>query len=293
MKISIGILTYNHEKFIKPCLDSVFKLKHNNLEIIISDDSSNDKTFDEIQDYIAANPTEHSVVINRNKTNLGLTEHFNLVFGKLASGDYFVTLGGDDIISNNYLKKSVELFESNQEVMMIDFNADIINEKGEISNIQPKLNQETSIKTLNDYLNVLKIGSFAPGRIIRRSLVESFPPISKYCPTEDSVLVNRALLTGQHMRIDTKAILYRHHSSNISSSEGLKKMSNLRIIAQYIQDAIYLYDKNKINDQTMLSLFKRYLYEYFRRENQYSLNDKPLIKNIKKNIARKLYFKYK
>ena len=44
-KISVAIVTYNHEKYIKQALDSILKQKGDfKLEIIVGDDCSKDKT---------------------------------------------------------------------------------------------------------------------------------------------------------------------------------------------------------------------------------------------------------
>ena len=287
-KITIGILTYNHEKFIAKCLKSVLALEYENLEIIISDDYSKDNTFKIIQDIVEKSQTSHHIILNRNEVNLGLAGNFNKTFYELATGDFLITLGGDDAIKEDYLVDALACFSKDEEVMMVDFNADLIDENDILKGSAATLNFDQKKTDLKDYLALRAIPSFAPGRTIRKALISSFNPISKECPTEDSVLVVRALLLGKHCRVDKKVILYRRHSGNISSVDNLRKISNVRIVAQYVRDAITLYDTNYFDDETILKILKRFNYEYKRREIVYSKQN-MYIKKIKLIINRIFY----
>ena len=53
--ISIVIATYNAEKTIKRCLDSIVYQKTNEIELVIVDGASTDHTLDIIRDYSSFN----------------------------------------------------------------------------------------------------------------------------------------------------------------------------------------------------------------------------------------------
>lgn len=287
-KITIGILTYNHEKFIAKCLHSVLALKYDNLEIIVSDDCSKDNTYQIVQDIVAHAQSSHHIILNRNEVNLGLAGNFNKTFYELATGDFLITLGGDDAIKKDYLDDALACFSSDKKVMMVDFNAELIDENDIETGGASNLNFDQKKTDLKDYLALRSIPSFAPGRMIGKVLISSFNPISKECPTEDSVLVIRALLMGKHCRVNKKVILYRRHTNNISSVGNLRKISNMRIIAQYVKDAITLYDNSIISDQLLLRLLRRFKYEYKRRQIVYSDHNK-YIKIIKRKLIKIRY----
>lgn len=291
VKITIGILTYNHEKFIAKCLKSVLALEYENLEIIISDDCSNDNTFKIVQDIVEKSQTSHHIILNRNEVNLGLAGNFNKTFYELATGDFLITFGGDDAFKDDYLDDALACFSKDEEVMMIDFNADIINENDVVTGTASNLGFDQKKTDLKDYLALRSIPSFAPGRMIRKALISSFNPISKECPTEDSVLVVRSLLLGKHCRINKKVILYRRHTNNISSVDNLRKLSNTRIIAQYVKDVIHLYDVNYFDDIIILKILKRFRYELKKREIVYAEQDNNLRKI--KLIINKIFYLFK
>ena len=51
MKVSVLIPSFNHENYIEKCVDSILNQTHKDLELIISDDNSNDKTIKKIKKY--------------------------------------------------------------------------------------------------------------------------------------------------------------------------------------------------------------------------------------------------
>lgn len=287
-KVSVGILTYNHEKFIKQCLLSLLNLNYKNLEIIISDDCSTDRTFAMVEEIVKMNLPHLTIILNRNTTNLGLIGNFNRTFHELATGEFFMTLGGDDKISENYIPEALEHFIKDDEIMMIDFNAEVIDENDHVSGVARNLDFEMKFFDIFDYLAFSNIHSFAPGRLVRSTLIKGFPPISKKCPTEDSVLVLRALMLGKLLRINENVILYRRHSANISSVTNLKKLSNNRIITQYLSDALFLYDHDIISELSITSLLRRIHYELKKRTILYGSNNK-YVKRIRWEVMKFTY----
>ena len=277
----------------KKYVNSVLALKYDNLEIIVSDDCSKDSTYQIVQDIVANEQSSHHIIINRNEVNLGLASNFNKTFGELATGDFLVTLGGDDVIVEDYLSEAVAHFSNHNDLMMLDYNATVIDENDNIKGLATNLSEQKISRNLRDYLTLKDIPSFAPGRIFRNELVRNFNPISSNCPTEDSVLVIRALLLGKHWRLNRKVIHYRKHSNNISSIDNLKKLSNIRIITQYVKDAIHLYDNLFFSDAEILAILRRFSYELKRRNIFYS-DQNIYLKRLKLQFNKRKYlFKIK
>lgn len=286
-KITLGILTYNQEEYIEECILHALALTYNNLEIVISDDCSSDKTFDIIKELVKENPRQHKIIIHKNESNLGIAGNFNKIFYELATGDFLVNLGGDDYISDNYFEDALSYFESDESLMMIDFNATIL-EQG-VFRSPKRLNFQTELYSIKEYLNNKPINLFAPGRVFRNKLIKDFEQISLKCPTEDTVLINRALLLGRLMRVDRKVLYYRRHDENISSKKYLKTMSNTSIISQYIKDSLNIYEKGLIKDDQLVDLLERYRYELKKREVKYSYVNR-YIRYILLKILKIMYF---
>ena len=102
--ITFAVFAYNQEQFIEEAVQSALSQSYQPLEIILSDDCSSDKTFSIIEDVIANYNGPHKVIVNRNKENLGLGEHVNLV-GSMANGALLVLAAGDDFSESVRTKK--------------------------------------------------------------------------------------------------------------------------------------------------------------------------------------------
>ena len=93
-KVSVSLITFNHEKYLVACLDSIVKqLVNFDLEIVVSDDCSTDKT-PEIVAFYASKYPELIKPIYR-KQNLGMVKNA-LDTIKQCRGDYIAILEGDD-----------------------------------------------------------------------------------------------------------------------------------------------------------------------------------------------------
>ena len=100
--ISIAMCTYNGERFIKEQLDSIINQTYKNIEIIITDDASTDKTINIIKTY---QQKDHRIKLYQNKINLGFIKNFEKSIS-LTKGVYIALADQDDI----WKKNKIELF---------------------------------------------------------------------------------------------------------------------------------------------------------------------------------------
>lgn len=291
--VTYCIFTYNQEEYVSEAIKSVFNQTYFPLEIIISDDCSTDDTFHVAEQIINEYKGEHKIILNRNKENMGIGAHLSMVYNSIATGEYLIGLGGDDLAKSNHAEYAVGKMEENFEVNLIDFNADMINQNGELLS-KRELHFKLKKFSIDDYINLRSIQSFAPGRIIRRELLNSFNPISKNCPTEDSVFVFRSLLTGGFIRINKSLVFYRKHDGNTSSSIGLSKLSNHAIFSQYLKDLLHFYDNGFIDDIQFERVIKRLNFELANRKLKYSTLNKNWLSRLMEGLrVRILRYTYK
>ena len=93
MKLSVHILTYNSDKFISKCLDSIIKQKTTfQFDIVIGDDASSDKTVKIINSYI----NKHDKIkLKIHDSNLGVLNNFIDTLQR-CNGKYIFDIAGDD-----------------------------------------------------------------------------------------------------------------------------------------------------------------------------------------------------
>lgn len=102
--ISVCIPTYNGQKYIRECIDSVLAQTYKNYEVVIIDDSSNDETLKIIEEYSSKN---EKIRCFYNSNNLGLVLNWNQCI-KYARGEWIKFVFQDDVITNNCLELFIE-----------------------------------------------------------------------------------------------------------------------------------------------------------------------------------------
>lgn len=110
-KVSVCIPTYNHEKYIRNCLDSILDQECNfNYEIIIGDDCSKDNNRLIINEYADKYPDIIKPIFH--EKNIGGEKNYLAVHNK-AIGKYICHLDGDDYMLPGKLQAQVDFMDEN------------------------------------------------------------------------------------------------------------------------------------------------------------------------------------
>ncbi len=127
-KVSICIVTYNHEKYIRQCLESVVRQQVNcEFEIIVSDDCSTDKTRDIIAEFYAAYPEKIRPIYL--EKNVGAYENF-LLSHQLAQGEYVCHCDGDDYFLAGKLQAQVDVLDDDPTCTAVWHRVDFFDDAG-------------------------------------------------------------------------------------------------------------------------------------------------------------------
>lgn len=115
--VSICIPIYNGERFLEEALVSAFSQSYSSIEIIISDDKSDDNSLLLIDKLKVYNQKNFDVKIYSHE-RLGLVQNWNFCLSK-ATGKYIKFLFQDDVLDKNCVEKMVALAESKPEIGMV------------------------------------------------------------------------------------------------------------------------------------------------------------------------------
>ena len=129
-RATIFLITYNQERFVRDAVRSVLEQGYPNLQVILSDDCSQDATFDIMRDEAATFRGVHDVVVRQPPRNLGLVPHVFEVAG-LADGELLVCAEGDDVAYPNRVSKCVEEWLKTGADALVS-NWDVIDESGKL-----------------------------------------------------------------------------------------------------------------------------------------------------------------
>lgn len=94
--VSFVLLTYNQQEFVQEAVRSALLQTYQPLEIVISDDASTDRTFENARAVIDEYKGPHSVIGCVNSRNMGTNAHLNVAVRK-AKGEFIVVAAGDDV----------------------------------------------------------------------------------------------------------------------------------------------------------------------------------------------------
>ncbi len=110
--VSIIILNWNGEKFIKECINSVLYTEYSPIEIIIVDNGSTDTSLKIINSY------SDSLKLIAHSQNRGFAAGMNSGI-QVAHGEFVVTLNNDLVVDKKWLQRPVELLRSNPDIGII------------------------------------------------------------------------------------------------------------------------------------------------------------------------------
>jgi len=114
IKVSICLPTYQRPELIGQCLDSCLSQTHSNVEVLIGDDSRDDRTQALIAAQYAADPR---VRYFRNTPSLGQARNVDSLFTH-ATGDKIVLIHDDDFLAENAVERMLSAWRAHPEVQV-------------------------------------------------------------------------------------------------------------------------------------------------------------------------------
>ncbi len=165
--ITVIINVYNGEKYIKKCLDSIINQTYRNLEILIVNDGSTDKTLDICKSY---NDKRLKIITTKNQ---GLSLSRNIGIDN-AKGKYLYFVDADDFIKLDTLEYLYNLCEENNADMSTCESKDIYNYNFKIKKEKEKIfiltNKEMLKKNL---LNVINHSDTTWNKLIKKDVFKN------------------------------------------------------------------------------------------------------------------------
>lgn len=156
IKLSVIVLTYNHEKYIRECLESILSQKTNfKYEVLIGNDNSPDLTEKILNEYEVKYPDVFKVYNREN--NLGATRNY-LDLLKKSCGEYVILLEGDDYwTDDNKISVLVEYLDNNKEYIGVFHKVNEVDELGSIISTYPRTKMEKYLDEIDSIEYFLKL----------------------------------------------------------------------------------------------------------------------------------------
>ena len=156
--VSIIILSYNHERYIRQTIESVLMQKVNFFyEILVGDDASSDATPQILKEYSQNYPGLFRIFLR--EKNLGATRNSYEMLS-FAKGKYIANLDGDDLWTDeNKLQIQVDFLENHPEYIACSHRESLVDEYGRPTSLKrPFFVSNKKVFTLRDFK-----GKYLPG----------------------------------------------------------------------------------------------------------------------------------
>ena len=206
IKVSICVVTYNHEAFIRRCLQSLVD-QHTqwSFEIIVGEDASGDGTRGIVQEFADAYPGLVKPMLH--DRNLGMIGNYRAVHGA-ARGEFICHCDGDDYWEPGKLDLQVQFLDVHAECAAVFSNSHVISERGERIGAFSR-----GVPELFDVGYLIRDGNFLHHSSMmyrRRFQDRMFPTASEFIDFHVYVLLGRL---GRIGYIDQPLTSYRAQSS--------------------------------------------------------------------------------
>ena len=300
--VSICCLTYNHEPYIRQCLDGFMMQKTDfHFEILIHDDASTDRTADIIREYEAKHPNIVKPIYqteNQHSKGIGVTRAYQF---PRAKGKYIAICEGDDYWTDPCkLQKQVDFLETHSDFEVCTHDTLIKNERYKqldgmlfskfCDNIFLKIPQK--VYTIEDTLtgNIFHISS-----IVFRNVSLQYPKWMNRFSAGDMVLFMLLAQQGKIYFVNDVMSVYRSNVKSITNTRP-EYASQIAFIKMSI-DITRLMNKhfNRQYQKEIHSIIARYYmrlaFLYLRKSNKSLLDARQMAKMARKYDA-KTYIKY-
>lgn len=268
--VSVLIPAYNHENYIQETIESIINQTYPNIELIILDDGSKDKTWEKITELKPKCENRFVKSYFETKQNEGTCITLNKLL-KLSSGEFVYIIASDDLTKPQAIEKEVKFLQDNPDYALAVGDNEYVDSMGKqifrtqkaftsnIKNAKYKtvkefLSSKLKIDFLSDdfgsYKTLYKENYIPNGYLIRKNIFETIGNFTKNAPLEDFWLMLQISKYKKMKYIDEILFSYRIHDTNtIGNSTRMRELTTQT--RNYEQKLLEKYLTNHKNDELL------------------------------------------
>ncbi len=212
---------YNGERYLEEALESILGQSFEDFELVISDNASTDRTGEICRAHADKDERIRYFCMEQ---NLGVIQNFNTVF-RLSTGEYFKWAAADDVCGPDYLKRAVEILDTDPSVVLVWAKTAGIDERGdpvalpnEISDLNsPKsvYSPDPAVRFRRLLRNVWWVDGPFYGVMRSRALADTRWLHPQHM-SGDQILLSELSLKGRFFELSNETFLSRAHSDKTS-----------------------------------------------------------------------------
>lgn len=275
LMVTIRCLVYNHEPYLRQCLDGFVMQKANfRFEAIVHDDASTDGSADIIREYAEKYPDIIKPILETENQYSKKDGSLTRIMNAHTHGKYVAMCEGDDYWTDPLkLQKQVDFMESNPDYFLCGTNG-IVKYEG-IERRDKKFNDIVISKELlpQDIIGhwVLPTASL----LFRREIYIDYPEWTRKVYSGDQILILLSMNKGRIYAFSDVCCIYRRDVDNKSSVSMNVRRTRSR--AYVISQHIILYNEfNKYTKGRYANIINSLLKSLTKQERAYQMMDKSI-----------------
>ena len=264
--VSVVVVTYNSSDTIFETLESIKNQTYNNLELIVSDDCSNDNTFEICKDWISQNKDYFiDCKLIKSLSNTGVAPNLNRGVNS-SNGEWVKIIAGDDTLVVDSICKFVDFVSTQKcEFCVSDLNL-FSNDEIDLSSLRLTYDfyystiKESYKRQLNRIYREYTIPG--PGFFFSRELYNNVGGFNeKYPMGEEWPFVYKVLKCGYKVYASPgKLVNYRVSASSLCRGRNQNKMINYKF---YLSLRNFYFDclhKDLLKQGAVFTAFENYIH---------------------------------
>lgn len=275
-KVSIIVPVYNVENYLGKCLDSLLNQSYDNIEIIVVNDGSKDRSWEIIEDYTHKFPEK---IKPFTKENGGLSDARNYGLDR-ATGDYIGFVDSDDYVTEAMFEEMLLLAKKHDAKMVIcniqkvDQNGNVTQKLTQIPNMPEKIELKNNFSVFSD------LSYFACNKLFKRELFNQ-KRFKKGVHFEDIQLIPQLLLVCDTI-VQTQNFHYQYLERTDSitkahTEKGLDILKAVQDVESAFKESIYSHKMKELKNFQIFEgvySFLAYLAFVKNEETFYNMADK-------------------
>lgn len=211
-RVSIGLPVYNGEQFLRQAIDSLLGQDFSDLELVISDNGSDDGTEQICREYASR---DARVRYERQAENRGASWNFNRVLEIADPGaEYFTWAAADDERAPSYLSRTVAILDGDRSVALAHTGTVDIDEAGYVLHtwaqpVRQLASHDVAVRIRD--LVTLNHECFPAFGLIRQEIARATQGLGPYTDS-DNVLLFEIALRGRFVHDPEPLFRRRQHS---------------------------------------------------------------------------------
>jgi alpha-1,3-rhamnosyltransferase len=272
--LSVCCVSYNHEKFIPKCLESIWNQDYKNIEIVVVDDGSSDNSVNILENLKSKSPFPMTILTQQNTGNIG--KNFNRAINS-AKGKFIAFISCDDFFYEDMASSQIDIFEKNENIILIGCSQITgVNDLGIVNNelLPPLKINSIPHPNIDDLLDLefnLEGCFYIQGSIFKKDAVDLVGGFDNDMTGDDIILRTKLFLyiknnpQNSFKIIDRPCCYYRIHNNNIHKNS----IRQMKIVAEYLEKywptknppkIFYQWLKHTIINNSLKEIFKLFNY---------------------------------